>query len=61
MHEFWEELEREIRPNFQGQITLHVQRGVVKNYELRQRKQPSSGFADIREDGGRRSGRDLTE
>lgn len=58
MHDFWRELERDvIRPNFQGQITLHVQQGVVRQYEVNERRKPSNGFADIQED----NNRDLTE
>lgn len=50
MHEFWEELEEFIRPNFRGKITLHCDRGVVKSYETHQKRTPSSGTVDLMEE-----------
>lgn len=50
MHEFWEELEDVIRPDFRGQIRLHCHEGVVKTYDVVEKRQPRRGHVDIQED-----------
>ena len=48
---FLKELLALFAAGFTGQVTLHVQDGCVKMFELKERRQPQSGSVELREVG----------